>query len=129
MIHSNQDGRLRVLSEIESCKEKITVALSKHTNQLGTDAARLCSFLHVLRIFEIEFLAEVKEWARIAQLIAVLLPSSPKFILDALQQTFGSDTSTLDTFEAIVDILVCTSYFASLVDSFIVSVGAVKLSS
>ncbi|KAF7367752.1 hypothetical protein MSAN_00839200 [Mycena sanguinolenta] len=91
------DVRRRILqaylprrSVINTCKQKILSIMEKNKITDGDDVLRVQYFLHVLRVFEAEMLAQLKEWDRLSQIVTEVVESGPLGV---------------GTYEAIADIL------------------------
>ncbi|KAJ7362964.1 meiosis protein SPO22/ZIP4 like-domain-containing protein [Mycena albidolilacea] len=84
-------GRLREnATEIQTCKQKILSIMAKNKITDGDDILRVQYFLHVLRVFEAEMLAQLKEWDQLLQIVTEVVTSGPLGV---------------GTYEAIADIL------------------------
>ncbi|KAJ7791757.1 meiosis protein SPO22/ZIP4 like-domain-containing protein [Mycena olivaceomarginata] len=84
-------GRLREnATEIQACKQKILSIMAKNKITDGDDILRVQYFLHVLRVFEAEMLAQLKEWDQLLQIVTEVVTSGPLGV---------------GTYEAIADIL------------------------
>jgi hypothetical protein len=58
-------------TEIQACKQKILSIMAKNKITDGDDIVRVQYFLHVLRVFEAEMLAQLKEWDQLLQIVTV----------------------------------------------------------
>ncbi|KAJ6505845.1 meiosis protein SPO22/ZIP4 like-domain-containing protein [Mycena vitilis] len=84
-------GRLRENAlEVKICKKKISSIMEKNKITEGDDILRVQYFLHVLRVFEAEMLAQLKEWDQLSQIVTDVVTSGPLGV---------------GTYEAIADIL------------------------
>ena len=72
MIRSFQTDRFRrVLEDIKVCKERLHGYLDQEQISDGHDLRLAQSFIHILRVFEAEYLCELKEWKQILKTIGV----------------------------------------------------------
>lgn len=53
------------------CKQKILSIMEKNKITDVDDVLRVQYFLHVLRVFEAEMLAQLKEWDQLSQIVTV----------------------------------------------------------
>ncbi|KAJ7066261.1 meiosis protein SPO22/ZIP4 like-domain-containing protein [Mycena amicta] len=84
-------ARLRELSaEVKHARESMLNILQKNTITQQDDVARVQYFLHVLRVFEAEMLAQLREWDQLSRVVADVVDSGPLAV---------------GTYEAIADIL------------------------
>ncbi|KAJ7615258.1 meiosis protein SPO22/ZIP4 like-domain-containing protein [Mycena polygramma] len=84
-------GRLRENAvEVKICKQKISSIMEKNKITERDDILRVQYFLHVLRVFEAEMLAQLKEWDQLSQIVTDVVTSGPLGV---------------GTYEAIADIL------------------------
>ncbi|KAJ8503294.1 hypothetical protein ONZ45_g10982 [Pleurotus djamor] len=79
-------------AEIKSCKSTMITILEKNKINAADDVRRVKYFLHVLRVFETESLAKLKDW-------------DGSDADDLYQEVAQSDELGVDTYEAIADIL------------------------
>ncbi|KAF8139351.1 meiosis protein SPO22/ZIP4 like-domain-containing protein [Mycena galopus ATCC 62051] len=77
-------------TEVRKCKHKILSIMEKNKIAEGDDILRVQYFLHVLRVFEAEMLAQLKEWDQLSQIVTEVVASGPLGV---------------GTYEAIADIL------------------------
>ncbi|KAJ6568977.1 meiosis protein SPO22/ZIP4 like-domain-containing protein [Mycena capillaripes] len=77
-------------AEVKMCKQKILSIMEKKKITDGDDILRVQYFLHVLRVFEAETLAQLKEWDQLSQIVTDVVTSGPLGV---------------GTYEAIADIL------------------------
>ncbi|KAJ8487575.1 hypothetical protein ONZ45_g14285 [Pleurotus djamor] len=77
-------------AEIKSCKSTMITILEKNKINAADDVRRVKYFLHVLRVFETESLAKLKDWDG---------------LLAVIHEVAQSDELGVDTYEAIADIL------------------------
>ncbi|KAF7340474.1 hypothetical protein MVEN_01967700 [Mycena venus] len=85
------NGRLREnAAEVKMCKQKILSIMEKNKITDGDDILRVQYFLHVLRVFEAEMLAQLKEWDQLLHIVTDVVTSGPLGV---------------GTYEAIADIL------------------------
>ncbi|KJA20853.1 hypothetical protein HYPSUDRAFT_68178 [Hypholoma sublateritium FD-334 SS-4] len=90
-VNRVQDGRLLAISaDIKAAKAKITEVWNKHIVRDTHDNERIQYFLHVLRVFQAEFSAQLKEWENLSQDVDEITDSGPLAV---------------GTYEAIADIL------------------------
>jgi len=95
---TNRDDRLRTTVEaICDAKSRIKDILHKGLIRRDDDVLRVRSFLHVLRLFEVEILCHLKDW---------------NHLLDVVGEVATADALVANTFEAIADILVCATCFS-----------------
>jgi len=86
-----QESQLRaVTEEIRACKKRISEILDQHKIPTDTDLTRAQYFIHTLRVFEVEFLAQLRQWNDIEAIVG---------------ETVNSGPSAAGTYEAIADIL------------------------
>ncbi|KAJ7223591.1 meiosis protein SPO22/ZIP4 like-domain-containing protein [Mycena pura] len=84
-------GRLREnVAEVKASKQKILSIMEKNKITDADDIVRVQYFLHVLRVFEAEILAQLKEWNQLSQIVTDVVTSG----------SLG-----VGTYEAIADIL------------------------
>lgn len=57
--------------EVKACKQKILAIMEKNKITDPDDTVRVEYFMHVLRIFEAEMLAQLKEWEQLSQIVTV----------------------------------------------------------
>ena len=68
-----QEDRLRAsTAEIKAAMDKVSGISNINVVQDGPDFDRLQYFMHVLRIYEVEFSVQLKEWKRVTQIVEVL---------------------------------------------------------
>ncbi|KAF4566535.1 hypothetical protein EYR36_011966 [Pleurotus pulmonarius] len=79
-----------VASDIKTCKTTINSVMNKKKIVAVDDVRRVKYFLHILRIFQSESLANLKEWDELLEVIAEITQS---------------DELAIETYEAIADIL------------------------
>ncbi|KAJ7877618.1 meiosis protein SPO22/ZIP4 like-domain-containing protein [Mycena leptocephala] len=77
-------------AEVKMCKQKILSIMEKNKITDVDDVLRVQYFLHVLRVFEAEMLAQLKEWDQLSQIVTDVVTSGPLGV---------------GTYEAIADIL------------------------
>ncbi|KAJ7088423.1 meiosis protein SPO22/ZIP4 like-domain-containing protein [Mycena belliarum] len=77
-------------AEITTCKAKILVITEKNKITDPDDVLRVEYFLHVLRVFEAEMLAQLRDWEQLSRVVTDVVASGPLGV---------------GTYEAIVDIL------------------------
>ncbi|KAJ7160549.1 meiosis protein SPO22/ZIP4 like-domain-containing protein [Mycena crocata] len=77
-------------AEVKACKQKILSILEKNKIAEPDDVRRVEYFLHVLRVFEAEMLAQLKEWEPLSRIVTDVVTSGPLAV---------------GTYEAIADIL------------------------
>ncbi|KAJ7233617.1 meiosis protein SPO22/ZIP4 like-domain-containing protein [Mycena haematopus] len=77
-------------THVKTCKQKISSVMEKNKIRDGNDLLRVQYFLHVLRVFEAEMLAQLKEWDQLSQIVTEVVGSGPLGV---------------GTYEAIADIL------------------------
>lgn len=71
-----QDARLLAISaDIKATKAKITEVWNKNIVRDTHDNERIQYFLHVLRVFQAEFSAQLKDWDTLSQDVDVRDPS------------------------------------------------------
>jgi len=78
------------VAEVKACKQKILSIMEKNKITDADDIVRVQYFLHVLRVFEAEILAQLKEWNQLSQIVTDVVTSG----------SLG-----VGTYEAIADIL------------------------
>ncbi|KAJ6559308.1 meiosis protein SPO22/ZIP4 like-domain-containing protein [Mycena sp. CBHHK59/15] len=84
-------GRLRQnAAEVKACKHRILSIMEKNKITDADDGLRMQYFLHVLRVFEAEILAQLNDWDHLSQIVTDVVSSGPLGV---------------DTYEAIADIL------------------------
>ena len=72
LCESPQVERLRVITaDIKTSKNRITDILNKAKTLDEGEGDRIQYFLHILRVFETEFLVHLKEWNQISQIVQV----------------------------------------------------------
>ncbi|KAJ7609436.1 hypothetical protein FB45DRAFT_944458 [Roridomyces roridus] len=76
--------------QVKASKEKILTIMDKNKITDAEDVVRVEYFLHVLRVFEVEILAQLKEWEQLSKIISEVVTSGPLGV---------------GTYEAIADIL------------------------
>ncbi|KAK7007973.1 meiosis protein SPO22/ZIP4 like-domain-containing protein [Favolaschia claudopus] len=76
--------------EVKTCKKRILSIMERNKITDGDDLLRVQYFLHVLRVFEAEMLAQLKEWDQLLQIVTDVATSGPLGV---------------GTYEAIADIL------------------------
>ncbi|KAJ7752626.1 meiosis protein SPO22/ZIP4 like-domain-containing protein [Mycena metata] len=76
--------------EVRICKQKIWSITAKNKITDADDILRVQYFLHVLRVFEAELLAQLKDWDGLSQIVTDVVTSGPLGV---------------GTYEAIADIL------------------------
>jgi len=86
----NEDQLRGVAAEIRSCKKSIIDILNRHKVQDEAILTRVQHFIHTLRVFEVEFLARLKQWDELGTIVGEAVTSGPLAIV---------------TYEAIADIL------------------------
>ncbi|KAJ7449476.1 hypothetical protein B0H11DRAFT_333517 [Mycena galericulata] len=86
----NVDRLRENATEVKACKHKILAIMEKNKITDGDDVLRVEYFLHVLRVFEAEVLAQLKEWEQLSQIVTDVVTSGPLGV---------------GTYEAIADIL------------------------
>ncbi|KAJ7461286.1 hypothetical protein B0H11DRAFT_119781 [Mycena galericulata] len=86
----NVDRLRENAAEVKACKHKILAIMEKNKITDGDDVLRVEYFLHVLRVFEAEVLAQLKEWEQLSQIVTDVVTSGPLGV---------------GTYEAIADIL------------------------
>ncbi|KAJ6505545.1 hypothetical protein C8R45DRAFT_1209240 [Mycena sanguinolenta] len=77
-------------TQVKTCKQRILSIMAKNKITDGDDVLRVQYFLHVLRVFETEMLAQLKEWDQLSQIVTEVVESGPLGV---------------GTYEAIADIL------------------------
>ncbi|KAM6497714.1 hypothetical protein JOM56_005662 [Amanita muscaria] len=86
-----EEDQLRAVSaEISTCKKNIVNFLDQKRLPNETDVTRAQYFVHTLRVFEVEFLAQLRRWDDIAAVVA---------------EAADSGVLATGTYEAIADIL------------------------
>lgn len=85
-----EDQPRAVSAEISTCKKNIVNFLDQKKLPNETDVTRAQYFVHTLRVFEVEFLAQLKRWDDIAAVVA---------------EAADSGVLATGTYEAIADIL------------------------
>lgn len=72
MLTLPQDDRLRSISaEIKTAKSRIKEICEKKAVQESGDSERIQYFLHALRVYQVEFLTQLREWAQLSQEVDV----------------------------------------------------------
>lgn len=67
-----QASLLRAIAAgIKDAKNRITGVIAKNKVQESVDCDRIQYFLHVLRVFEAEFLVQLKEWDQLSLIVGV----------------------------------------------------------
>ncbi|TFK48044.1 hypothetical protein OE88DRAFT_1810744 [Heliocybe sulcata] len=88
---TDRDDRLiSTIAAVRGAKSRIQDLLDKGFIRRDDDVVRVRSFLHVLRVFEVEILCHLKDWSR---------------LLDAVGEVVKADALAVNTFEAVADIL------------------------
>ncbi|TFK68509.1 SPO22-domain-containing protein [Pluteus cervinus] len=83
--------RLRgITAEVKSCKDKLVELSGRNKITQPSDVQRVEYFVHTLRVFEVELLAQLKEWDHVSQIIG---------------EVTNSGAFSVGTYEAIADIL------------------------
>ncbi|EPQ61285.1 hypothetical protein GLOTRDRAFT_31559, partial [Gloeophyllum trabeum ATCC 11539] len=92
LLHGSIPGdRLRpTLKNIEEAKARIQGILGKNLIRRQEDIPRVRSFLHVLRVFQVEMLCHLKDWCT---------------LLETVGEIVRADALAVNTFEAVADIL------------------------
>ncbi|KAJ7115262.1 meiosis protein SPO22/ZIP4 like-domain-containing protein [Mycena epipterygia] len=90
--HGTIDVRLlrENAAEVRTCKDRIFSIVEKNKITDADDILRIQYFLHVLRVFEAEMLAQLRDWDQLSQIVTDVVTSGPLGV---------------GTYEAIVDIL------------------------
>ncbi|TFK38784.1 meiosis protein SPO22/ZIP4 like-domain-containing protein [Crucibulum laeve] len=86
----DKDRLYSIAADIKASKNKIVAVVSKNKIQDDNDRSRVQYFIHVLQVFEAEFLVQLKDWDQVSQIVAEIVNSGPLAV---------------GTFEAIADIL------------------------
>lgn len=60
-----------IAEEVKSSKDRFIELLDGNKVAQPSDVQRVEYFIYTLRVFEVEFLAQLKEWDRISQLVGV----------------------------------------------------------
>lgn len=72
LIFLSQVERLRENAvEVKACKHRILAIMGKNKITDPDDILRIQYFLHVLRVFEAEMLAQLKQWDQLSQIVTV----------------------------------------------------------
>ncbi|KAF9444140.1 SPO22-domain-containing protein [Macrolepiota fuliginosa MF-IS2] len=93
MAATGSVGRERLLSiaaEISKSKNRIDGIINRNKVTEDGDAAHVRYLVHTLRVFETDFLVQLKDWGRVSAVIGEIVESGPL---------------ATDTYEAIADIL------------------------
>jgi hypothetical protein len=73
--------RLRnIAQEVQSAKIRISKLLSENKIQIEQDAALCRSYVHTLRIFEVELFCAVKDWKHVLQVVQARSCSTRKAV-------------------------------------------------
>ena len=59
------------MAEVKASKKNILSIMAKNKISDADDIVRVQYFLHVLRVFEAEILAQLKEWNQLSQIVTV----------------------------------------------------------
>ncbi|PFH47188.1 hypothetical protein AMATHDRAFT_152750 [Amanita thiersii Skay4041] len=86
----NEDQLRGIAAEITACKSSILEIIGQHKIVEEADITRAQYFIHTLRIFEAEFLVQLKEWDGLAKIVGEAVSSGPLAV---------------GTYEAIADLL------------------------
>jgi len=86
----NEDQLRGVTAEIKCCKKGIIAILDQHKVQDEAIITQVQHFIHILRVFEAEFLARLKQWDELGTIVGEAVTSGPLAVA---------------TYEAIADIL------------------------
>lgn len=68
-----KDKRQKIVQEVVGTKERITKLLADNRSLGGVVADRCRSFVHVLRVFQVEIWCALKDWKRIPPIVEVTL--------------------------------------------------------
>lgn len=135
--HDSQEKRLRgIAADIKACKDKIGQVMEKNILNDPDESRRVQYFLHILQVFEVELLVQLKEWDLLSQIVRVRSHHSMCLYLIWIfvdghwtQEVVTSGPLAVDTYEAIADILVrATSPFQVSFLTVDVTVGRKRLS-
>ena len=98
-----------ISEEIKSCKTRISQIIESNKVSGDGDLLRAQYFLHTLRVFEAEMMAQLKDWDQLSRVVAVRQFHSPEgcIKLKFSQDAVTSGPLAVATYEAIADILVC----------------------
>jgi hypothetical protein len=58
-------------AEVKMCKTRIFAIVDKNKITDADDILRIQYFLHVLRVFEAEMLAQLQDWDQLSQIVTV----------------------------------------------------------
>jgi hypothetical protein len=104
-------GKLRIIAQdLRSAKIRITDILSENKIQNEEDIARGKSYVHTLRIFEVELFCQLQDWKHVFRAVQVWFVSimlDNRALILPPQELETADALAVDTFESIADILVC----------------------
>ncbi|KAH9920328.1 meiosis protein SPO22/ZIP4 like-domain-containing protein [Fomitopsis serialis] len=90
-IEIRKEESLRsLLLDITSCRERIRAVTDSAKLLDAEDISRSQSYVHVLRVFEVEMLCHLRDWEQLLQVI---------------NETIQSKPGAMDTYEAITDVL------------------------
>jgi len=85
-----KDKRRKIVQEVVETKERITKLVTENRSIDDVVADRCGSFVHILRVFQVEILCALKDWKRIPPIV---------------EEIGRSDSQGVDTTESIADIL------------------------
>ena len=72
IINNNlKDKRRKIAQEVVGTKERITKLLTDNRSIGGVVADRCRSFVHMLRVFQVEIWCALKDWKRIPPIVEV----------------------------------------------------------
>jgi len=94
-IDDLKDKRRKIVQEVLETKERIAKLVTENRSIGDLVADRCRSFVHILRVFQVELWCALKDWKRIPPVV---------------EEIGRSDPQGVDTTESIADILVRPSY-------------------
>jgi hypothetical protein len=72
-IDDLKDKRRKIIQEVVETKERITKLVTDNRSIGDVVADRCRSFLHILRVFQVEICCALKDWKRIPPIVEVTL--------------------------------------------------------
>jgi len=72
-IDDSKDKRRKIVQEVVETKERITKLVTDNRSIGDVVADRCRSFVHILRVFQVEIWCALKDWKRIPPIVEVTL--------------------------------------------------------
>ena len=70
-IDGLKDKRRKIVQEVVETKERITKLMADNRSVDGVVVDRCRSFVHILRVFQVEIYCALKDWKRILPIVEV----------------------------------------------------------